>query len=140
MWPKIYALSGGYSPEGTSRELQELLEKRLGRPLGSPMHTRYGNGAAGNGSSVDLMDLAVDAEVLVYGATSRNAHVTLNGAPVQVRPDGTFSAKLPLPELRHVVPVVATSADGVEQRTVILAIERNTKTLEPVIRDLSVRK
>ena len=136
---KIYAMSGGYSVQGTSRELQEMLENRLGRPMGSPMHTRYGNGAGGP-SSIELMNLAVDAEVIVYGATSRNAHVTLKGTPVQVRTDGTFSAKLKLPEMRHVIPIVATSADGLEQRTVILAVERNTKVLEPVIRDVTIRK
>ncbi len=41
---RIFALSGGYSPEGSSDELQELLEERLQRPVGSPMLTRYGAG------------------------------------------------------------------------------------------------
>ena len=31
--------------------------------------------------------------------------------------------------------VVAASADGVEQRTVVLAVERNTKVMEPQIRE-----
>lgn len=133
----IYAMSGGYSPQGTSRELQELLEERLRRPLGSPMNTRFGNGAAMLAREVENMALAIDAEVIIYGATSRAAHVTLKGAPVQVRPDGTFSAKVKLPELRQVIPIVASSCDGVEQRTVILAIERNTKIMEPVVRDVT---
>ncbi len=133
----IYAMSGGYSPQGTSRELQELLEERLRRPLGSPMHTRFGNGAAALLQEDESMALAVDAEVIIYGATNKHSHVTLKGAPVQVRPDGTFSAKIKLPELRQVIPIVASSCDGVEQRTVILAIERNTKIMEPVVRDLT---
>jgi hypothetical protein len=133
----IYAMSGGYSPQGTSRELQELLEERLRRPLGSPMNTRFGNGAATILREEESMALAVDAEVVIYGATSRQAHVTLKGAPVQIRPDGTFSARLKLPELRQVIPIVASSCDGVEQRTIILAVERNTKVLEPVVRDLT---
>ena len=133
----IYAMSGGYSPQGTSRELQELLEERLRRPLGSPMNTRFGNGAAAVLRSEEGLALAIDAEIIIYGATSRSAHVTLKGAPVQVRQDGTFSARLKMPELRQVIPIVASSCDGVEQRTVILAVERNTKTLEPVVRDVS---
>lgn len=133
----IYAMSGGYSPQGTSRELQELLEERLRRPLGSPMSTRFGNGAAMVLREEESMALAVDAEVVIYGATNRQAHVTLKGAPVQIRQDGTFSARLKLPELRQVIPIVASSCDGVEQRTIILAVERNTKVLEPVVRDLS---
>jgi hypothetical protein len=133
----IYAMSGGYSPQGTSRELQELLEERLRRPLGSPMNTRFGNGAAMVLRDEESMALAIDAEVVIYGATNRQAHVTLQGAPVQVRQDGTFSARLKMPELRQVIPIVASSCDGVEQRTIILAVERNTKVLEPVVRDLT---
>src|SRR5262249_18269563 len=40
---KIYAMSGGSSPDGNSLELQELFEERLRRPMGSPMVTRYGS-------------------------------------------------------------------------------------------------
>ena len=40
-------MSGGYSTEGTSTELQELFEERLRRPMGSPTGNRYGNGADG---------------------------------------------------------------------------------------------
>jgi hypothetical protein len=133
----IYAMSGGYSPQGTSRELQELLEERLRRPLGSPMNTRFGNGAAAMLREEESMALAIDAEVVIYGATNRQSHVTLKGAPVQVREDGTFSARLKLPELRQVIPIVASSCDGVEQRTIILAVERNTKVMEPVVRDVT---
>jgi len=38
-----------------------------------------------------------------------------------------------------VIPIVASSCDGVEQRTIILAVERNTKLMEPVIRDITVK-
>jgi hypothetical protein len=30
--------------------------------------------------------------------------------------------------------VVASSCDGVEQRTIVLAVDRNTKVMEPIIR------
>lgn len=135
----IYAMSGGYSPQGASRELQELLEERLRRPLGSPMNTRFGNGAANALRVEESLALAIDAEVVIYGATNRQAHVTLKGAPVEVRQDGTFSARMKLSELRQVIPIVASSTDGVEQRTIILALERNTKVMEPVVRDVSGR-
>ena len=137
---RIYAMSGGYSPQGTSRELQELLEKRLRRPLGTPMSTRYGSGAGGLVQRSGDMPFAVDAEVIVYGAADRNAHVTLKGEPVQLRPDGTFAVRLSLPDQRQVIPIVASSGDGVEQRTIILAIERNTKTMETMVRDATARK
>jgi hypothetical protein len=40
-----------------------------------------------------------------------------------------------LPDRRQVIPVIASSSDGVEQRTIILAVERNTKVLGRVMRD-----
>ena len=132
---RIYAMSGGYTPGGTSRELQELLEERLRRPLGSPMKTRYGNGA--NLGGQEEMPFAVDAEVVIYGAADKHAHVTLKGEPVQLREDGTFAVRLALPDKRQVIPVVASSSDGLEQRTIILAVERNTKTMERVVRDVT---
>lgn len=134
---RIYAMSGGYSPGGTSRELQELLEERLRRPLGSPMSTRFGQGAAHLNHDAEKLRFAIDAEVIVYGAANSDSHVTLKGEPVQLREDGTFAVRLSLPDQRQVIPIVVSSADGVEQRTIILAVERNTKRLEPVVRDIT---
>jgi uncharacterized protein len=132
---RIFAMSGGYSQRGTSLELQELLEERLRRPMGSPMQTRYGGGAARVMAGVHELPFAVDAELIVYGVTAAHAHVTLQGEPVPLKPDGSFTVRMGLPDRRQVIPVIASSADGVEQRTIILAVERNTKVLERVTRD-----
>jgi len=132
---RIYAMSGGYSIDGTSRELQELLEERLNRPLGSPMKTRYGRGAAGNHSQT--MQFAVDAELVVYGAVDRGAHVTLKGEPVELRDDGTFTVRVSMPNRRQIIPIVASTSDGTLQRTIALAVQRNTKIMELVHRDLT---
>jgi hypothetical protein len=43
-----------------------------------------------------------------------------------------------LPDKRQVLPVVASSADGIESRTVVLAVERNTKTMEPIVLDHNI--
>jgi hypothetical protein len=77
----------------------------------------------------------VDAELVVYGVTEPNAKVTLHGEPVKVQPDGTFSVRFSLPDSRQIIPAVAASSDGVEERTIVLAVERNTKALEPMIHD-----
>jgi hypothetical protein len=42
-----------------------------------------------------------------------------------------------LPDSRQIIPAVAASADGVEERTIVLAVERNTKQLEPMIHDMN---
>jgi hypothetical protein len=67
--------------------------------------------------------------------TDPDAHVTLRGEPVRLQPDGSFAMRFTLPDRRQVLPVVASSGDGAEQRTIVLAVERNTKVMEPVIRD-----
>ncbi len=134
---RIFAMSGGYGPRGTSLELQELLEERLGRPMGTPMETRYGDGAARILANAKKLQFSVDAELLVFGVSSPGSHVTLQGEPVALRPDGSFSVRMSLADRRQVIPVIASSADGLEQRTIILAVERNTKVLEPRMRDAS---
>ncbi|MBP87914.1 MAG: DUF4912 domain-containing protein [Planctomycetaceae bacterium] len=131
---KIYALSGGYSEE-TGGELQELFEERLGRRMGSPVGTQFGVGADKSLGRQSNFDFDVDAELIVYGATKPNSHVTLAGTPVKLRPDGSFSARLSMPDRRQVLPVVASSPDGAEQRTVVLAVERNTKVMEPKVKE-----
>ncbi len=131
---KIYAMSGGYAGNGTSGELQELFEERLRRPMGAPLTTRYVAGMNGFDKKHDF-SFEVDAELIVYGVTEPDAHVTLQGDPVQLRPDGSFTVRFSMPNCRQVIPAVASSADGVEQRTIVLAVERNTKTMEPVVRD-----
>ena len=131
---RIFAMSGGYSADGASNELQELLEERLNRPLGSPMKTRYGNGTAGQS---EPLKFAVDAELIIYGAVDKGAHVTLKGEPVALRNDGTFTVRISLPNRRQVLPIVTSSADGTQQRTIVMAVERNTKTMELIHRDLS---
>ena len=135
---RIFAMSGGYSQRGTSLELQELLEERLRRPMGTPMQTRYGSGASRATTETNELPFAVDAELMVYGVSHPHAHVTLQGEPVPLRPDGSFTVRMSLPDRRQVIPVIASSADGVEQRTIILAVERNTKVLGPVVRDPGV--
>jgi hypothetical protein len=40
-----------------------------------------------------------------------------------------------MPDKRQVLPVVASTPDGVEQRTIVIAVERNTKVLEPMVRE-----
>lgn len=132
---RIYSLSGGYSDQGDHSELKNLFEQRLRRPMGPPLVTRFGSGACVLGRERHDFSLEVDAELVVYGVTEPGSHVTLRGEPVKIQADGTFSLRLNLPDRRQVLPVVASSGDGAEQRTIVLAVERNTKVMEPVTRE-----
>ena len=131
---KIYAMSGGFDPNSSSMELKQLFEERLRRPLGSSAITSFGSAGFFPGKSRDFK-FQVDAELIVYGSTDANSRVTLQGEPVKLRPDGTFTMRFSLPDSRQIIPAVAVSPDGVEERTIILAVERNTKQLEPLVKD-----
>jgi len=129
---KIYSQSSGpgAAPSG---DLRDLFEQRVGRSMTPLSMQSLMTGAlpsvGGN------FHFEIDAELIVYGATEPNARVTLQGESVPLRPDGTFTMRFSLPDSRQIIPAVAASPDGVEERTIVLAVERNTKELEPMIHD-----
>jgi hypothetical protein len=134
---RIYAMSGGFSPENNSPELQELFEERLRRPMGPPAARQVpADAEEGSEAAVDCL-LEIDAEMIVYGATQPDAYVTLHGEPVKVQPDGTFRVRVDMPNRRQVLPIVASARDGSARQTVVMAVERNTKAMEPYARDLA---
>jgi uncharacterized protein len=134
---RIFALSGGYSDPDANGDLKEVLEERLQRPIGDPATMQFGPGAAGYESGGEQFDFQVDTELIVHGVTHPDAHVTLRGEPVKIRSDGTFAVRFNLPDRRHVLPMVASSRDGGQQRTIVLAVDRNTKIMEPIGHDSS---
>jgi len=134
---RIFSLSGGYSEPENRGDLKEVFEERLKRPMGDTIATQFGMGEAAGANSEGKIKLKVEAELIVHGVTEPGAHVTLHGEPVRLRDDGTFAVRFNLPERRHILPVVASSASGGEQRTIVLSIDRNTKIMEPMIREVS---
>jgi len=114
-------------------DLRDLFEERLRRPLSSASMQNLSVGCLP--SLGRDFHFEIDAELIVYGTTEPNAHVTLQGEPVHLRSDGTFTVRFSLPDSRQIIPAVAASGDGVEERTIVLAVERNTRELEPMIHD-----
>jgi hypothetical protein len=127
---RIYAMSSGYEGGGSSLELRQIFEERLKRPLGSPSVTSLSSGGLGVCGRPVEFHLQVDADLVVYGRTVPNASLKFQNQPVDVRPDGTFTVRFKLPDSRQIIPCVAVSPDGGEERRVVLAIERNTRQLE----------
>lgn len=70
--------------------------------------------------------LRADVEVIIHGATDPQASLTIQGVPVKLRPDGTFSVRFALPDGVQVVPIEAKSSDGTECRRITTTIERKT--------------
>lgn len=129
---KYYALSGGFDGKTVLGDLQAVFEEKSAQPMHAPAFERLGSGVAANGQGFDFH---VDAHMIVYGTTDPRASVTVAGEPVRLQTDGSFALRLDLPDRRQVLPVVASSRDGTHQRTTVLAVERNTKVMEPVTND-----
>ena len=132
---RIYAMSGGFSSEHTSDELQELFQERLRRPMGPPAARSNAMDDDDVAGGVTPFDLEVDAELIVYGVTQPGAYVTMQGEPVKVHADGTFRVRIEMPNRRQVLPIVASTADGAARQMVVMAVERNTKSMGLTGRD-----
>ncbi len=133
---KIYALSGGFDVGKSSAELRKLMEERLKGAISS------GSGAGvitSLGSPVRIAKkrgfwFVLDCELIVYGATEPDATVTLQGKPVKLRPDGTFTLRFAYPDGKQVLDAHAYSADGVEERIITPIVERVTERPAPVLK------
>lgn len=112
-----------------SFEISEWLRRRLQEELSSGMFSAFSPaGASWSGQPQKGFWFAVNAELIIYGATEPNAKVTADGKPIKLRSDGTFSFHHTFPDGQYKLPVVAVSAGGDDKRAVELAFERKTKT------------
>lgn len=68
----------------------------------------------------------INAELIVYGATEPDATVTVDGQPIALRPDGSFSLRFALPDGEYELEAVATAVDRAEQRLARLKFARVT--------------
>ncbi len=128
-YERIYSLSGGYDTD--AGDLKEVFEERLRRPM--PQRGEKGQ-TVGDPSLLrdSKLPFDVDAELIIFGKTLPSASVLVAGRPVKLQPDGSFTVRMQLPDKRQVLPVTAESRDGLRQRTTVVAVERNTKVMEPV--------
>jgi len=83
----------------------------------------------------EQFEFQVDAHLVVHGSAAAGSTVSVAGQPVKLEPDGTFAIRMKMNERRQVLPVVAANRNGTQQRTTVLAIERNTKVMDPIATD-----
>ncbi len=122
---KLYGMSVGLGPNITS-PIGKLWQERLKKDISSG---RISSG--GVSSPVKKLEkipfwLVVDAELIVYGATEPDAKVTVQGKPVKLKNDGTFSLRFALPDGKQVIPVEGTSAKTGEKRVITPTVIRST--------------
>jgi hypothetical protein len=132
---KMYALSGGFQVGKSSAELRRLMEERLK----SAITSGSGAGAVSSMSSpVKIQKRGfhfwLECELIIYGGTESNAKVTMQGRPVQLRPDGTFTLRYGLPDGKFIFDCHAASADGIEERVITPTVSRSTERPAPVLK------
>ncbi|MBN1419097.1 MAG: DUF4912 domain-containing protein [Planctomycetes bacterium] len=131
-YEEMYALSGGFELGKSSLELRELMEQRLRSELASGAVSSFGGSPVRKRKARGFW-FVLDAELIVYGATEPDATVEVQGQPVRLRPDGTFTLRFALPDGTQTIDAVATSADGKERRTIIPIVDRRTEVPAPVV-------
>jgi hypothetical protein len=69
----------------------------------------------------------VNAELIIYGGTSPDAKVRVDGHDISLSKDGTFHYHFVFPDGNFHIPIDATSADGAETRSALLSFLRMTE-------------
>jgi uncharacterized protein len=70
--------------------------------------------------------LVANTELIVYGATEPDATVTVQGQPLRLNQDGTFSVRYALPDGKQTIVVQAVNAEGTQERKVTPVVEKHT--------------
>ncbi|MBI3087423.1 MAG: DUF4912 domain-containing protein [Candidatus Omnitrophica bacterium] len=119
---KLFGITAGVGMGSSPTALRALLERGLASQalfspgLFSPVKAPQGRG----------FWLRVDAELIVHGATDPKASVKIQEQPVALRPDGTFSVRMHLPDGTQTIPVEAVSADRQDARAITTTVTRQT--------------
>ncbi len=140
---KMYALSAGFGPgfpggresaegrlidtvsSGGRSALFREMQKRLVSSITSSAPAS--EAARGRGEAAgDDFPFRLDCELVLYGATRPDAEVTLKGEKINLRGDGTFTARFALPDGLQIINAEARSADGKYTKTITPTVSRST--------------
>ena len=123
---KMFGLSGGFGIGKGSLEIRELVKKQLEEQITSAQVS-----SAASFFRKPQVErkfwLVVNTELIVYGATEPDAKLTVQGKEIKLRPDGTFALRFALPDGKQVIPVEATSSDGIDRRKITPIVTRKTE-------------
>ena len=123
-----------------SLEITEVLRRQMLTELSSQSAAQLGRPTSPGGAVTSVSSpfggeqergkgfwFNVNAELIIYGATERDATVTIGGRTIKLRHDGSFSYRFALPDGKYDLPVVAVSADGTDGRAAELKFTRTTE-------------
>lgn len=122
---KLYGVAGGFGLGSSPIQVKRAFKRRFEEEISS--------GAPW--SLFSFMErkkerkfwLVVNTELIVYGATEPDAKVTVQGKPIKLRNDGTFTLRFALPDGTQYIPVEAISSDGIDRRKITPIVSRRTE-------------
>lgn len=123
---RLYGMSVGLGPN-VSSPVGKLWQERLKKDVSSRGLVSMGVSSPSKQPEQKLpFWLVVDCELIVYGATEPDAKVTVQGRPIELRKDGTFTLRFALPDGIQEIPVVAKSAKINQTRKITPVVTRKT--------------
>ncbi|MGL4551275.1 MAG: DUF4912 domain-containing protein [Gemmataceae bacterium] len=128
---RLAAMTNGFEDGAVSRDVRQFLEERTHRPLGAPSVISLGSGGLLPPGRSQEFTFRLEADLVVHGQTRPGSRVQLQNHPVELNEDGSFALRFKLPDNRQILRCVAVAPDGGEERTVVVAVERNIRHLEP---------
>lgn len=123
MFGRLYGMGFGFGKSSPGKAWQERMRQALfsgvlSSPGASPVKKR---------PKERKFWMAVNTELIVYGATEPDARVYVQGKKISLRPDGTFTLRYALPDGKQVIGIKAQAADGLEEKSVTPVVTKETR-------------
>jgi hypothetical protein len=118
-----------------SLEISEILRKRYETALSSGQWnssagawvTSLSSPFGASFGKVRGFQMHLNAELIIYGGSTPDAKVRVDGHEINLTKDGTFSYHFVFPDGNFHIPISATSADGAETRSALVSFLRMTE-------------
>lgn len=95
----------------------------LGAGAGAGASSPFGGEGAKHEAEAFALDVHTD--LIIYGTTQPGVQVRIAGMLQAVRPDGSFTCRLSLPEGEHRIPVEAISSNGQSKGYLVVQVTRS---------------
>ena len=124
VWAELAAASGAQPSSGG------MAEGHREAPRGPGPEAEVGVGVSSQPAGIPPGNpdfwFNINAELVIFGGTEPDARVVIAGQEIALRPDGTFTLRLALPDGRFVLAALAESARGAGIRQAELMFQRET--------------
>jgi len=125
---RLYQSAGAAEPGSSSEAITKYMLKRVRADVSSGGLASMGSeGGRPKPARREDFWLVVNTELIVYGATEPDATVTIQGQPLKLNQDGTFSVRYALPDGKQAIPVRAVNAGGTQERKITPVVEKHTE-------------